>query len=140
MKANYNNKPEKKTEVALTNLYDMNKQLMEKENPMTDEQLNTTRLQLKEWIIKNDTKYFMLLCHEQRDYTIFNLEANIGICNTLDDKFTMVAADVLECMINRGTLLAAEPQEAGGWELWIKNEDGCFAYYFFPYSDAVIEY
>lgn len=139
MKANYKDKiPQKTSEVALGNLYDMNKQLMAQEAEIAADVLEQKKQHLITWITENFTQsYFMLLCNERKDYTVFRMKdasATIGA-------ITSMANDVIECMTNRGTLLALDLQEAGGWELWMRDENNeVFAYYLFPYGAAVLEY
>ena len=79
----------------------------------------------------------MLLCHELRDYTLFNFDATSEKRNV---KASEAANDVLECMTNRGQLISVEFQTDGAWEIWMRNNEDCFAYYLFPYDNAVIEY
>ena len=75
--------------------------------------------------------------HLSLRYTVFRLK---DIVPTIEAIYTM-ADDVFECMKNRGTLLALDLQEAGGWELWLRADDGeIYAYYLFPYGEAVLEY
>lgn len=142
MKANYENKiPQATSEVSLGNLYDMNKQLMEKEPEISSTELQLAREHLRTWLTKNfDQKYFMLLCHELRDYTLFNLDKTNSWKTAKPQSIFEAAEDILECMINRGCLLVVDQQEDGAWELWIRNHEGCFAYYLFPYGEAVLEY
>ena len=58
-------------EIGMGTLYDWNKSAMEQMKS-----LNTTELKDKMREIKNkffnQGKYYMLLCHERRDYTVFN--------------------------------------------------------------------
>ena len=142
MKANYENKiPQQTTEVSMGNLYDVNKQLMEQEPEISSVDLQVAKERLSEWIQSNfKQKYLMLLCHDLRDYTLFNLDKT----NTWKEMSLPLALevsnDIMECMMNRGMLLTVEEQEDGAWELWIRNEAGCFAYYLFPYGAAVLEY
>ena len=142
MKANYEDKiPQKTSEIAMGNLYDMNKQMMMQEPALGAEELQLKLEHLREWFTHNFTqKYFMLLCHELRDYTLFNLDKTDTWHIAPPMTIMNVAADVLECMKNRGTLIGADQQADGAWELWIRNDEGCFAYYLFPYGTAVIEY
>lgn len=143
MKANYKNKKENlKAEVALSNLYEMNKQLMEKEPELTSEEKVDRINQLANWFQYShpEEKYYMLLCHELRDYTLFNLDKTNSWKNMPKDKCSIAAYDVIDCMINRGQLLSIDQQEDGVWEIWIRNIEGCFAYYLFPYGEAVLEY
>lgn len=141
MKANYKDKITPKAEVSMGNLYDMNKQLMEHEPVATEEEIKVAKEHLREYLTHNfKQKYFMLLCHELRDYTMFNLDKTDTWRMAKADTIMTAANDIIECMTNRGELLVADQQEDGAWELWIRNSEGCFAYYFFPYGEAVLEY
>ena len=141
MKANYEDKIKPSAEVSMGNLYDMNKQLMEHEPEITAEELQTAKENLRAWFTKHFAqKYFMLLCHERRDYTLFNLDKTDSWAAAKPSTIMAVANDVIECMTNRGTLLVVSEQEDGVWEIWTRNDEGCYAYYLFPYGPAVIEY
>lgn len=142
MKANYEDKiPKKTSEVTLGNLYDMNKQLMAQEPEITKAELRLAKEHLRDWITHNyKQKYLMLLCHELRDYTLFNLDKTSSWAIAKPQMVYDVAEDIIECMTNRGQLLVVDEQEDNTWELWIRNPEGCFAYYLFPYGEAVLEY
>lgn len=142
MKANYEDKiPQATSEVNLGNLYDVNKQLMDKEPEINKETLKQAKADLKEWFKKNfKQKYFMLLCHELRDYTLFNLDKTHSWKEPSTTLCKEAAQDVIDCMTNRGTLLAVTLQDDDAWEIWVKNDMGCYAYYLFTYGAAVIEY
>ena len=143
MKANYKHildeqkEKSQQSEVALGNLYDMNKQMMLQEPELTAATLESKQHDIEKWVAElSSQQYFMMLCNERRDYTVFRLKdskSTIGAVQTL-------AADIIDCLRNRGTIHGIDLQEAGGWELWIKDEDECFAYYLFPYGAAVLEY
>ena len=143
MKANYKNKKEEDvatSNVTLGNLYDMNKQIMEKEPSLSTEALKEAEEGLRSWFFERiEQKYFMLLCNEQRDYTLFNLDG-LRVGSTDKEKCIVAAYDVIDCMRNRGAILSIVLQEDGAYEIWSRNEDGCFAYYLFPYGAAVLEY
>ena len=143
MNAIYKDKLEKKTsEVSLGNLYDMNKQLMENEVAMSEEDRYAEKQKLQQWLEERfHPKYFMLLCHERRDYTLFNLNKKEAMLEPDLLILRVAAQDIVECLDNRGSLLSMTLQEDGVWEFWIKDKyEGCFAYYFFPYGEAVLEY
>jgi hypothetical protein len=141
MKANYKNIDKPATsEVTLGNLYDMNKQIMEQIPVITDEEIAEHKDTMTKWFFdKINQKYFMLLCHEQRDYTLFNLDG-LQTCSSLKDKCMTAADDVIDCMNNRGIITAITLQEDGAYEIWMRNTEGNFAYYLFPYGAAVLEY
>lgn len=143
MKANYEDKiPQQTSEISLGNLYDINKQLMEHEIEMSSEDKWKVGMELENWLEDRFAqKYFMLLCHERRDYTVFNLDKTSTWAQIDQGILRIAREDLMECLTNRGTLLSAELQEDGVWEFWIRDiVDGCAAYYLFPYGDAVLEY
>ena len=144
MKANYKEKIEnkKQSEVALGNLYDMNKQMMEQEPLLNETEINEKSFQIAEWFLYSHPaeKYYMMLCHELRDYTLFNLDKTNAWKNMPANHCKIAAKDVIDCLKNRGQIIAMDLQPDGVWEMWIKTTDGCFAYYFFPYGEAVLEY
>lgn len=142
MKANYKNNIDKTatSEVTLGNLYDMNKQLMDQIPAVTEAEIAEHKDTMTKWFFeKINQKYFMLLCHEQRDYTLFNLDG-LQTCSSLKGKCMTAADDVIDCMNNRGTITAITLQEDGAYEIWIRNTEGSFVYYLFPYGAAVLEY
>ena len=143
MKANYEDKIQKSTsEVTLGNLYDMNKQAMAQMDALDVEQRKEKINQLADYFQYGhpEEKYYMLLCNELRDYTLFNLDKINVWKNMPKENCSIAANDVIECMTNRGELLAIDQQPDGAWELWVRNSEGCFAYYLFPYGQAVLEY
>ena len=140
MKANYKDKiPKKESEVALGNLYDMNKQMMAQEPELSEETLLEKGGLLADWIRTHSAQqYFMMLCHERRDYTVFNIRPRmVGVSI---NQINSMVGDVIECLQNRGTLIGMDLQDDGAWEFWIRDEDECSAFYLFPYGAAVLEY
>lgn len=135
MKANYKDKlPKPTTEVTLGNMYEINKQYYAQQEPLTEDEIANRIAGIAEWFDSQMGKYFMLLCNERKDYTIFNLNQKTK------EKYQAAAADVIDCMRNRGIILDVELQEDGAFEIWIKDEEESFVYYFFPYDIGVIEY
>lgn len=114
------------------NLYDANKQLMENEPPMDPIMFNRKTYECAQAMI--DGKYWMLLCHERRDYTVFNLQGEVTVRN--------INKDLIDCLKNRGIVLAIDRQPDGAYEIWIrdkKTKDNVI-YYLFNYEFGVIEY
>ena len=141
MKANYKppkNNSEIKHEVTLGSLYDINQQLMQQE-PLLSNELKIEKItQLQKWFAKNiSEQYFMLLCNDQKDYTLFNLESKHF---SPVQMYETAAQDVIECLENRGSILAITLEDNNAWELWIRNSEGNFAYYLLPYRKGVLEY
>lgn len=122
-------------EMNMGTLYDLNKNLVQKNISALEEGV----LNSKKEIVKNflrDTKdtYYMLLCHEQRDYTVFKID-------TLEDsKYNeMISILIDECLKNRGIIKSIElTKDKQAIEIWLMIEEEAFVYYLFPYGEAVI--
>ena len=135
--------------IEAPNLYEMNKQIIEQtEKPMPEDKIyDALDYIVSPFLKKNiekrikdegaDSCYFMLLCREDNNYTIFNvrnyLDFNIPI-KTACDELTI-------CLNNRGTVYSIENTEDNyAIEIWIKdNNKGMLCYYLFPYNEGVIE-
>ena len=132
IKGKFKNKKKKQTKVAVGNLYDLNKNLIKKTVlPMSEEELANKKQIILDLLSNIPHEYMMLLCHDRRDYTIFQIDNNIEDCvNILID----------ECCKNRGQVCSIEKTEDGqAIEIWLNIEDEAFCYYFFSYSEAVIK-
>lgn len=122
------------SEVSLGNLYDMNKTINVKQKTLTNIELKTALKKIKQFFVDNSDKYFMLLCRERYDYTLFNF------LNKKEITLQQSIKDVKECLLNRGQIISIEPAtEMNGYEIWIKIDDEAFAYYLFPYDLGVLE-
>ena len=120
-------------DVEMGTLYDMNKELMKSQKPLSKTKLREKKKELS--LFFSEDKYFMLLCHELRDYTVFRQ-------NSLTGKSAEESAQILvdECLQNRGEIISIEKTEDDlAYEIWIKQEEEAFCYYLFPYTQAVIE-
>lgn len=126
-----------------TTLYDMNKQLVEN----VDQVLSKEALKkvLKKEVYpyfekkhsQDNNKYFMLLCHEERDYTVFNLLSKDAVFNC-----NIIIAELTECLQNRGDIYSIEiTPDKEALEIWLKliEDKEMHCYYLFPYDNAVIE-
>ena len=50
----------------------------------------------------------------------------------------MYELHLLNYMENRGEVLSVDEAPGNAYEIWIRNDQGVFAYYLFPYDEAVI--
>jgi hypothetical protein len=119
-----------------TSLYDLNKQLVKQnEKELKSYELKQGLKKVKSLLTKYPDKYFMLLCREQYDFTLFVLN------NKESETLNTTLTDLQECLTNRGSIysieFATESQEA--IEVWINVDEEMRAYYFFPYDLGVIE-
>lgn len=114
--------------INLGNLYDFNKKAMGELEPLDPVFLNIKIKSTAEDMEKK--KYWMLLCHERRDYSVFKIKNKENIKNELK-----------ETLCNRGLILGVDRQEDGSYEIWIrdpKTEEN-FVYYLFDYTYGIIE-
>lgn len=124
-----------KSEVTLGTIYDINKSLIkQKSTPLTEEELVEKKELIKEFFSNWADRYFMLLCKEQSDYTVFNLSDR--------EEAEADAAKILveECLKNRGSIRYIDKQSEGAaLEIWLMIEDNPYCYYLFPYNIGIIE-
>lgn len=116
------------------NMYDYNKELVKNyEKPLTHVELAARQEVLEGFFKDKVVKYAMLLCHEQRDYTLFNLKATSTAIH-------QAAKEVILCCMNRGEVVGIDKTDDGlAYEIWIIIDDEAYCYYLFPYDQAVIE-
>ena len=131
-------------EVSLGNLYEFNKQFMEKEPAMAEEDIRAAINNICSFYNKNGNctyHYYMLLCRERYDYTLFN-NAKHGAM-LLNSSFPQ---DLYECLTNRGQVLSIEEVPGNAYEIWLRicedeideEKPSHYAFYFFPYDEGVI--
>lgn len=118
-------------------VYDLNKQLVETaEKVISPYKLNEKKKIIKQFIRESKDNYFMLLCNERRDYTLFNI-----ISDKEEDKLNELAnVFVDECLQNRGNIKGIDLTEnKDAIEVWLSIEGESYCYYFFPYNAGVVE-
>lgn len=121
-------------QVEFGNLYDVNKNLVENyEKSLSPTALREKLKMVKKYMVKQHN-YFMLLCHEKRDYTLFKLQENSS------SKAEIAILELKECLENRGVIKGIDKTQDGmAIEIWISSEGESSCYYFFPYDEGVIE-
>ena len=111
-------------------LYDINKQIISQEKPLDVIALHIKVKDMIHDIYERKIPYWMLLCKERNDYTVF-------IPLTEDGTFN----DMLETLNNRGQVLDIDKQEDNNYEIWIRDTETQenFVYYFFDYQFGVVK-
>jgi hypothetical protein len=124
------------------NMYEFNKVNMGKNLPIlkTDDEIEGAKLVISNYINETMGEFYMMLNHDNRDFTLFNFFN--GILTTV--KVKTMTDDIIECMENRGYgLLDVNLDEAGAAvEIWVKDKEteAVFMYLLFPYDIGVIKY
>ena len=111
-------------------LYDMNKQAMQQEKPLDAIAFHIKVDDMITDLFDIHKPYWMLLCRERNDYTLF-------IMLTIDG----TKSEMIETLHNRGEILSIDKQKDGNYEIWIRdpNTKENFVYYFFDYSFGIIK-
>lgn len=124
-------------------LYDLNKQaILKNEKPLSKKELC---LKCQDVIgsyfnnkMKFNVNYFMLLCHERRDYTVYRITNSI-----VKENPAGLAISSMESLLNnRGFVYSIESTEdKNAIEIWVKpyGEADVFVYYLFPYNEGIVE-
>ena len=123
-----------KREIEFGNLYDMNKTIVKQnEVKLSEGVLNSKKEIIKNFINSTQNNYYMLLCNERKDYTVFDL------WNTTD-LMKPVKCLVDECLVNRGEIRGIDlTKDKDAIEIWMIIDDEAYVYYFFPYNNGVID-
>jgi len=114
-------------------MYAINKQILKQQQPMMHTEIkNALQEIIPDFINNANNQYYMLLCRELNDYTVFNL-------SVFD--FDKIIAELETCFESRGLVYSINPGIGEGIEIWIKEIDSeeINCYIFFPYNMGVIE-
>ncbi len=115
------------------NLYELNKTLYKSLPEITFNELQERKKKIADWIGESDNKYYMLLCRERSDYTVFVISYSGQV--TIDK-------EVIDIVCSRGKIKAIEIEEnfPERWvQFWIEDNKEIYMYAFFPYDSGVIE-
>ena len=122
-------------DISMGTIYELNKEAYNKIMPYNEDQLKENLEFLYEWTFNKGAKYYMLLCKERSDYTVFNFSSLI------DKKYHYgITKDLKECLKNRGVILDIRyVQDTDAWEIWLRSNGESFMFMFFECNDFIIE-
>lgn len=122
------------SEVAMGTLYELNKSAMRASKTLDiRETIKEQDKELFNFFATN--KFAMLLCNEQKDYTVFAMISN----QSRENQVATAKEELYTCLSNRGELLSFEKTEDGiAFEIWLRINEEIFVYYLFPYNEAVL--
>jgi len=115
---------EKDKKIEVGTLYDLNKQVISQLPEMPQEQIQEQLVKIQKWFVESNGKYFMLLCREKADYTLFNFNGKDipDVFLEFIEKMSIKAIKELEeCIKNRGILMSINRAPVDAWEIWIKD-------------------
>jgi hypothetical protein len=122
-------------DINIGSLYDANKALIAREPRLSREKIQEKMDEIQAWVTSSalfEEEYYMLLCNDRRDYTVFSLKGERA-------SHIQLIYDLEECLRNRGYIMAIEEPSNGAMEIWLKIDDEIYCYYFFPCKEFIIE-
>ena len=132
---------QKDAQIAVGTLYDVNKNLVkQKELKLSEAALKSKKLIVRDFIYKQNNNYYMLLCNERKDYTVFDFKRD----RDNYDWDTLICEDCAKCLIdecltNRGEIRGIDlTKDKDAIEIWMIIDNEAYVYYFFPYDNGVI--
>lgn len=121
--------------IAEVSLYDINKSMVAQITPLSVDDIQKKKIELRNFINRTKNKFYMLLCRDINYYTLFEKQSLVTIKDIIEDV-------IIECANNFGTIHSIElTDDGGGYEIWIKDKEtgeGCL-FMFFPYDLGVIK-
>lgn len=124
-------------ELSLGTLYDANKQIMnnqQKIKPLNALELAAAEKKIENFFNMQCDNYGMLYCKDRSDFTIFHMYEKQN-----PNPPALAAAECVGCCTDRGDILSIEELEDKNFEIWLRIDGEAYAYYLFPYDNAVIE-
>lgn len=126
------NKIEGKDAKLNVNLYELNKTVYKSMPEITFNELQEKKKEIAEWLKTANNMYYMLLCRERGDYTVFHYSGGVWL-SPLEDEVTGI-------ICSRGKLKAIEFNAVERWiQFWVEFGGEVYMYAFFPYDVGVIE-
>ena len=119
------------SDISMTQ-YEMYKNLYSKVDPLDEERLAGRLNTIGNWFgAKLPNTYFMLLCRERNDYTIFKI---------LRHNYYRTCQELQEVLENRGEVVDIEYVHGSDcYQCWIRKDGIVSMYMLFPCDDFVIE-
>lgn len=119
--------------VEMGTLYELNKQIMAQLPPQDKDTMNHNWTVIGDWFGRDQNRWFMLMCKERSDFTLFHIT---------DNNFSKAIQELKEVLEGRGQILAVQYQHGeDAFEIWVKSkkEKEVFMFMLFSAGWMVIE-
>lgn len=120
-------------EVEMGSVYEMNKYIRQYSEPMAEDKIKLAVGNIGGWCsCRPYTKYYMLLCKELSDYTIFRLN---------DYNYNQLAQELQEVLKSRGEILGIDYMHGfDSYECWVRKwGQEPYMYMFFDCQGFIVE-
>lgn len=115
--------------ITIGSLYEMNKQLFKQIKPPSEQIINLELANVGAWFSANiNTKYYMLLCKERSDYTLFHLD---------NFNYNKIIQELKEVLEERGDIMGFDfVHGENAYQCWVRERDDEHQVYMFMLFDA----
>jgi len=115
--------------ITIGSLYEMNKQLFKQIKPPSEQIINLELANIGAWFSANiNTKYYMLLCKERSDYTLFHLD---------NFNYNKIIQELKEVLEERGDIMGFDfVHGENAYQCWVRERDDEHQVYMFMLFDA----
>lgn len=115
--------------ITIGSLYEMNKQLFKQIKPPSEQIINLELANIGAWFSANiNTKYYMLLCKERSDYTLFHLD---------EFNYNKLIQELKEVLEERGDIMGFDfVHGENAYQCWVRERDDEHQVYMFMLFDA----
>lgn len=114
-------------------LYDLNKQGYLTLPDMSTEDISNAKKKLTNLIDEIRSSYYMLLCKERSDYTVFSIYFDYK------DSTSMATEEIFSIVESRGKIRGVEFNDDETIDFWVLIDEEVFMYKLFDYEWGVIE-
>lgn len=123
------------SEIGLGNLYDYNKNRINLVSALSKSKIEEAKTKIKIYMCNKQNKYYMLLCREKNDYTIFKTN------NKPEGHLYNISVALDEIIPSRGAAIKEIEYDktSDAYEIWVSTENESFMYLFFPCDNFVID-
>lgn len=157
LQAYYESLKENSSNIDGPSLYEINQQLIAQLPALHGDEVRNGSGKILKWLSKNPDSYYMLLCNEQKYYTIFHLTSAKDTSNGLlisRGAMRELTDEILDIIVNLGDVRVLEEDNNGAFAIWsslkpsnydsLSNEakveaDKVHCFYLFPYGGGVVE-
>ena len=115
--------------IIVGSLYEMNKQLFKQIKPPSEQIINLELANIGAWFSANiNTKYYMLLCKERSDYTLFHLD---------NFNYNKAVQELKEVLEERGDIMGFDfIHGENAYQCWVRERDDEHQVYMFMLFEA----
>ena len=119
------------------NLYEYSKLFVNGMSKISEEDLKIGKTLIKNYLKERDQEFYMLLCREIYDFSIFQNE----LYKTEDWNSEEFFSAILDCFANRNMVIKSidRAEDTAAIEIWVQAEDQPFCFYLFPSDLGVIK-